>query len=161
MVASLRGREPGSRGTSNVGRCHKATWLRTLVFAWYWNVVTSCKIVQQIQLPIQTPSIVTRTRECIQWRETACIPMNKNFHRTQQYSDRQHVTKFYASPKLVFALPKSVGIATSYGLDCHGSIPGSDKILFSVPQHPDRMLVPLSLLFMGIGGFPPVGGGGG
>jgi hypothetical protein len=41
MAASLRVREPGSRVTFTVGRCHHAAqwrpWLRTLVFVWHWS----------------------------------------------------------------------------------------------------------------------------
>jgi hypothetical protein len=40
----------------------------------------------------------------------------------------------------------SVGIATDYGLDSWGSIPGRDKRFFSTPQHTDRPWGPSSFL---------------
>jgi hypothetical protein len=42
----------------------------------------------------------------------------------------------------------SVGIATGYGLEVKGSVPGRGKI-FSSPQSPDRFWGPLSLLSIG------------
>jgi hypothetical protein len=36
-------------------------------------------------------------------------------------------------------------------LDGRGSIPSRDKILFSIPQHPERLWGPPSLLFSGYG----------
>jgi hypothetical protein len=47
-----------------------------------------------------------------------------------------------------FCRNTSVGIATGYGLDGPGSIPGKDKI-FSAPQCPDRLRGPPSLLYNG------------
>jgi hypothetical protein len=45
MAASLRGREPGGRGTSTVGRRYQAAhwrpWLRTLASVWQWSVKCS------------------------------------------------------------------------------------------------------------------------
>jgi hypothetical protein len=45
MAASLRGREPGSRGTSTVGSRYQAAhwrpWLRTLMSVWQWSVQCS------------------------------------------------------------------------------------------------------------------------
>jgi hypothetical protein len=43
----------------------------------------------------------------------------------------------------------SVGIATVYGLDGQGSIPGKGKEFFSSPQSPDRLWGPPSLLHDG------------
>jgi hypothetical protein len=40
----------------------------------------------------------------------------------------------------------SAGIATSYGLDDWVSIPGRGKRFFSIPQRPDRLWGPPSLL---------------
>jgi hypothetical protein len=45
MTASLRGREPGSRGSSTAGRRYQAAqwkhWLRTLIRVWQWFVKCS------------------------------------------------------------------------------------------------------------------------
>jgi hypothetical protein len=47
----------------------------------------------------------------------------------------------------------SVGIATDFELDGQGSIAGRDKRLFSVPQRPNQILGPPSLLSNGYRGF--------
>jgi hypothetical protein len=44
MVATLRGLESGSWGTSAVGSRYQATWMKTLVFLWQWSVKCICKL---------------------------------------------------------------------------------------------------------------------
>jgi hypothetical protein len=48
-----------------------------------------------------------------------------------------------------------VGIATRYGLEGRGSIPGRGEICFFTPQHPDRLWGPPSLLSNGPGSLSP------
>jgi hypothetical protein len=52
MAASLRGREPGNRGTSTVGSHYQAAlwrpWLRTLVFVWQWFVKCSHELCVKV-----------------------------------------------------------------------------------------------------------------
>jgi hypothetical protein len=49
----------------------------------------------------------------------------------------------------------SAGIATGYGLDGRGSIPGMGNKFFSIPQPRDRLRGPPSLLSNGyLGDFP-------
>jgi hypothetical protein len=49
----------------------------------------------------------------------------------------------------------SVCVASGYGLDCQGSIPGRDKRFFSTPQRPDRLWDPRSLVYNGYRGLFP------
>jgi hypothetical protein len=49
----------------------------------------------------------------------------------------------------------SGGIATGYGLDGRGSVPGRGKICFSIPKHSDRLWGPPSVLFNGYRGLFP------
>jgi hypothetical protein len=50
---------------------------------------------------------------------------------------------------LLSCLLNSVGIATGYGLDTRGSIPGKGKRFFSTPQRPDMLWGSPSLLLNG------------
>jgi hypothetical protein len=45
------------------------------------------------------------------------------------------------------SLESSVGIATGYGLDGRGLIPGRGKRFFSIPQRSDCLWAPDSLLY--------------
>jgi hypothetical protein len=50
------------------------------------------------------------------------------------------------------SLDNSLSIATSYRLDGKGSIPDREKRFSDIPQRPDRLWDPLSLLSSGPGG---------
>jgi hypothetical protein len=66
--------------------------------------------------------------------------------------DPSHVDSF----RLV-SRDSSVDIATGYGLDGRGSIPGKSKIFVSTPQRLDRLWDPPSFLINGYRGLFPRG----
>jgi hypothetical protein len=72
MVASLRGREPRSRGTSTVRSCYQAVqWrpdyeLQSVCDSDLWSVVTSCaKVFNKSDYQSKNPFIVTLSRDYI------------------------------------------------------------------------------------------------
>jgi hypothetical protein len=62
MAASLRGREPGNRGSSTVQRCYQAAqwrpWLVILVCVWWWFVKCSHELYKSPINQITNPNPV-------------------------------------------------------------------------------------------------------
>jgi hypothetical protein len=103
MVATLREREPGNRGTPSVGSRYQAAWLRPLAYMWYWYLKCSHELFECPVNPAINPKPVYRHSNAWQHYLIWCDHHNNVWCIT------------YTGSR-----DSSVGIATGYGLDDQG-----------------------------------------